>query len=177
MPRQVASIVRGSVLCSRVLSLAEDRLDRIEIGRVARQEEQLGAGGADQLPDGLAFVAAEVVHDDDIAGTKRRKEHLLDVEAETLAIDRPLEKPRRLNPIMAQGGQERHCLPAAVRNLGGEPLAARCPPPQGRHIGPGPSLVDEDQALRFDAILVFDPLSSPPGHVGTIAFASRHAFF
>ena len=35
----------------------------------------------------------------------------------------------------------------------------------------------ESQALRFDAILVFDPLGSPPCDVGTIAFASHYAFF
>ena len=78
---------------------------------------------------------------------------------------------------MAQGGQEGHGHPAAVWNLGGKPLATRCPPPQGRHIGPGPGLVDEDQALRFDAILIFDPLGSSSCHVGAIAFASHHAFF
>ena len=73
MPRQVASIVRGSVLCSRVLSLAEDRLDRIEIGRVARQEEQLGDGAADQAAHRLGLVAAEIVHNDDVAGAQGKR--------------------------------------------------------------------------------------------------------
>ncbi|MGQ0686205.1 winged helix-turn-helix transcriptional regulator [Bradyrhizobium sp.] len=34
------------------------------------QEEQLGAGGANELTHDLAFVAAEIVHDDDISGPK-----------------------------------------------------------------------------------------------------------
>jgi hypothetical protein len=38
------------------LELGEDLFDRVEIGRVARQEEQFGAGGSDQVADGLAFV-------------------------------------------------------------------------------------------------------------------------
>src|SRR5262249_20693682 len=89
---------------------------------------------------------------------------------------RPLEKPWCLDGVMAQCGQEGHGLPAAVWNFGGKPLAAWRPSPQCRHIGPGPGLVDEDQALRFDATLIFDPLSSPSGYVWTIAFASHHAF-
>ena len=45
MPRQVASAVRGSVLRNRVIELGKDLLDRVEIGRVARQKDQLGARG------------------------------------------------------------------------------------------------------------------------------------
>ena len=64
MPRQVVSVVRGSVLRSRGLELGKDLLDRVEVGRVARQKEQLGAGAADQFTDCLALMAAEVIHDD-----------------------------------------------------------------------------------------------------------------
>ncbi|MBB4375068.1 hypothetical protein GGD63_007912 [Bradyrhizobium sp. cir1] len=55
--------------------------------------------------------------------------------------------------------------------------AARRASPQGGHIGPSPSLVDEDQPFSFDAIRILCPLGSPPRDLGTIAFASRHAFF
>src|SRR5690242_15381009 len=96
---------------------------------------------------------------------------------EAVAIDRTLEKPGCLDPITTQRRQECHGLPAAMWNLGGKPLTARRPSPQWCHIGSGPGLVDEDQTLRPDAILVFDPLGSPPCDVGTIAFASHHAFF
>ena len=122
-------------------------------------------------------MAAEIVQDHNVASTKRWEKDLLHVEAEAVAVDRALEKPWRIDAVMTQGRQEGHGLPAAVWNLGGEPLATRRPSPQGRHIGSGPGLVDEDQALRFDAILIFDPLGSSPGDVRTIAFASHHAFF
>jgi hypothetical protein len=51
-------------------------------------------------------MAAEIVHDYDVAGTKRREKDLFDVEAETIAIDWPLKKPWRLDPVVTQGGQE-----------------------------------------------------------------------
>src|SRR6185437_3353766 len=49
------------------------------IGRVFGQEEQLRSGGADELTHDFASVAAEIVHDDDVAGAKRREENLLHV--------------------------------------------------------------------------------------------------
>src|SRR5947199_7984886 len=51
-----------------MLELGEELLDRIEIGGVFRQEEELCARGPDRLADGAAFVRAQVVHHDDIAG-------------------------------------------------------------------------------------------------------------
>jgi hypothetical protein len=125
----------------------------------------------------FASMAAEIVHHHDVAGTKRREKDLFDIEAEAVAVDWTFKEPWRLDPVMAQSCQERHGLPAAVRNLGRQPLAAWRPSPQCRHIGPGPGLVDEDQTFRLDAILIFDPLGSPPCDVVTIAFASHQAFF
>jgi hypothetical protein len=78
---------------------------------------------------------------------------------------------------MAQRRDESHGLPAAVRHLANEPLATWCPTSQGAHIGSGPGLVDKDKPLRIDAFLMLHPLRSPSRHVGTIPFASHHAFF
>lgn len=50
------------------LKLGEHLLDRVEVGRVRRQEEEPRTGSADGAANGLALVAAEVVDPDDIAG-------------------------------------------------------------------------------------------------------------
>jgi hypothetical protein len=71
----------------------------------------VGAFGSEDGAGGLAFVAAEVVQDDDIARREGRGENLLDVEEEGLAVDRPIDPPRRINPVVAQRGDGR------VRNL------------------------------------------------------------
>lgn len=39
--------------------------------------------------DGLTFLAPEIVHVADVAGTKRRDEDLFDIEMEALAVDGP----------------------------------------------------------------------------------------
>ena len=53
-------------------ALGEDLLDRVEIGRVGGQVEQLCTRRADRLTDGGGLVAAEVVHHDDIASPQVR---------------------------------------------------------------------------------------------------------
>jgi hypothetical protein len=164
-------------LSQEMLELCEDLLDWIQVWRVFGQEEQLGAGRTDELSHRPAFVAAEVIHDHDVAGTKRWDEHLFDIEAEALAVDRTLEQPRRVDAVVTQCRQESHGLPAAVRHLADEPLAACRPAAQWSHIGSGPGLVDEDKPLRIDVFLIFGPLCASPRDVRTVAFASHHAFF
>jgi len=160
-----------------MLELGEDLFDGVEVGRIFGQEEELGAGRADKLAHGFALVTAEIVHDNDVTLTKRRHQDAGHIGAKALAVDRPLKKPRRIDPIEAERGQEGHRVPATVRDLGHAALAARRPSAQWSHVGLGPGLVDEDQALRRDAILILCPLRPPPRHVGAIAFASHHAFF
>ena len=50
------------------LELGEDLLDGVEVRGVWRQEEELCAGTSDGLANRLSLVAAQVVHDDDMAG-------------------------------------------------------------------------------------------------------------
>jgi hypothetical protein len=48
-------------------------------------------------------MAAEVIQDDDTAGPKDGQKNLLDIGAKACAIDRPLDEPWRIDPIMTQG--------------------------------------------------------------------------
>ncbi len=46
----------------------EELFDRVQIGRVFQQEEEVSASRTDSEADRIAFVRAEIVHDHDIAG-------------------------------------------------------------------------------------------------------------
>ena len=107
------------------LELGKDLLDRVEIRRVARQEEQLGADAADQLANRIALMAAKVIHDDDVAGAEGGDQELFDVSAETGAVDRPVNDAGSGDPVTAQCRQKGQCPPAAVRQLGDQAGAAR----------------------------------------------------
>ena len=167
---------RGGV-AKQVFELGKDLFNRVQIGRVFWQEEKLGADRADELANCLAPVAAEVVQDDDIAGSKDGQQNLLDIGTKAHTIDWPFDEPWRIDPVMAQSRQEGHSLPAAVRNLGVKSVSARRPSPQRRHIGPGPGLVDEDQPGRIDARPELQPLRAPACDIGAGALAGDQRLF
>ena len=50
----------------------EELLDRVQIGRVFWQKEQSGADQADETPDCLAMVAAEIVDHYEVVRPQRR---------------------------------------------------------------------------------------------------------
>ena len=91
----------GGSLPQKVFELGEDLLDRVEVRRVFRQEEEPGSHRADQLADGFALMAAKIVQDDNVTGAKCRQKNLLDVETKALAIDGALDKPWRIDAIVA----------------------------------------------------------------------------
>jgi hypothetical protein len=160
-----------------VFQLREDLLDGVQIGRVFGQEQQLGASRSDRSPNGFSFVAAEIVHHHKITSFEGWHEHPLDISREALAVDRAVENPWGVDAVMAQRRHKGHRLPMAVRNFGFEPLAPRRPAPERRHVGLGPGLIDEHQALGIDPGLILFPLLPPSRHVRTILFAGEHGFF
>lgn len=67
-------------LSHQVLEFGEDLLDRVEVGRVRRQEEQSSADGPDRRSHGLAFMAAEVIENDNVARPQGWNKLRLDIE-------------------------------------------------------------------------------------------------
>ena len=76
-----------------MFELGEDLLDGVEIGTVSWQEDEMRPGFSDGVSSGFAFVRAKIVQDDDVTPGERRDEHLLDVEGEDVAVDRPVDDP------------------------------------------------------------------------------------
>ena len=157
--------------------LGKDLLDGIEIWRVRRQEEELGAGQAEGSANGFAFVAAKIIHDDDIAGLQCWQEYLLDISQETGAIDRSIDDARGIDAIGAQCCQEGQRPPSSERDFGDEALAARASSMNTRHVGLGPGLINKDQAFRIELSLMRPPALTPPFYVGAILLGCVQAFF
>ena len=64
----------------------------------------------------MPLVAAEFIENDDVAWGQGRREHLLDISCEQLAIDWTIDNPGRVDAIVPQGGDEGQRLPVAVRH-------------------------------------------------------------
>jgi len=167
---------RGS-FTQQMLELGEHLLDGVQVWGVFRQEEEFGTGGPYGSANSLSLMTAEIVHDDNVAGSQGRDEKLLDIDLKRLAVDRTVEEPWGIDAIMTERGEEGHGLPATVGDLGPEPRAARRPSPERRHVGLGPSLIEEDQAAGFNPVLIGQPPRAPSRDVGAILFAGEHGFF
>src|SRR5262249_28744026 len=152
-------------------------LDWIEIGRVAGQEEQLGADAADQTAHSLALVTAQIVHDDDIAGAEGRDQELLNIGAKAGAVDWSVDDAGRGDAVVAQRRQEGQCPPAALRYLGDQASAATAAPMAAGHVGLGPGLVDEHQALGVKPALIRLPPAPAASDFGAILLAGVQSFF
>ena len=169
----------GSLLSDAhpVLDLGEGLLDRVEVGGVGWQVPEPCAGLADHPPDSGRLMGSEIVHDDDVAGLKHGHELLLDIGAEALAVDRPVEDTRRCQPVAAQRAEKGQRAPMAMRGKAAQALAAWPPAAQRRHAGFDPSLVDEDQPSRIEAGLPGAPALPPPRDVSAGLLKGEQRFF
>src|ERR1700688_4494554 len=176
MAAVTASKLRAAALRSRCLSLAKNCSIGLRSGEYFGRKKSLAP--IDRIarrtahPLWLPRLSITTISPGFKVGTRT-----FDVEAELLAVDRAIEQPWSVDAIVAQRRQERHGLPASVRDFGSEPHAPRPPSPERRHVGLGPGLVDEDQAGRLDPALTGCPLGASPRDVRTILFAGVHGFF
>lgn len=147
-----------------VLDLREGLLDRIEVRGIWREIPE--AGCADHLADGVGFVRAEIVHDDDIARLEHGHELLLDIGAEALAIDRPVEDARGGQTIASKRTEECQCAPVTMGRKATQALALRSPAIEWGHVGLDPGFIDEDQSLGVEMTLQAVPTLPAAGDVG-----------
>lgn len=122
-------------------------------------------------------MAAEVVHDDDVARAERRHQELFDIGEEGLAVDRTVDHAGRIDPVTAQRGKEGEGSPFSMGHLRAKSLPAPAAAMGAGHVGLGPGFIDENQTGGIETPLIFTPLRSSPGDPWPILFAGEQAFF
>src|SRR5215207_9230217 len=163
------------------LDLGPARLDRAQVGRVARQQARLEAGRPDRLADGGGLVRREVVHDHERARTvaQRRRQDLLHEGPEHGRGGRGGDGHHRGQPAQAEGADQRQAAPAAGRHRAAGPLAAPGPGEAARHARVDAALVDEDQLAGVEA--AGGDLPAPGGtllgEVGAVLFGGPERLF
>lgn len=135
------------------------------------------ASGPDGVLDGLAFVAAKIVHNDGVARAQGRRQLGGDIELEDLAIHRTVEDQGRDDAVMAQAGNKGGGPPMAMRGAPDQAFATATASMAAVHIGLGPGLVNEDQALGIKTMLIGLPPRACLGDVRSVLFVGQHGFF
>ena len=107
----------GRCLSDEAFELGEDLLDRIEIRRVFRQEEETRACGLDRVSHGFSFVRPQIVEHDDVVAFEGRCEELLDGGEKPLAVDLTETDAKHLIGIGRQPGGELLVLDLPARPL------------------------------------------------------------
>ena len=159
-----------------MLKLGEHLLDGIEIGAFGRQEEKVGAGIAYRPSDGLASMAAQIAEDDDVAGVECRDEALDHPSVECRAVDGPVEHERSIDPVVAQGGKERHGAPAGVGCPADQAMSAGAPASPRAMLVSAQVSVDEDEACGIDPPLTATPPFALAADARPVLFAGECYF-
>ncbi len=160
-----------------MLDLGEGLLDRVEIGRVWRQEPEPCAGGPDGMTDGCGFMTAQIVHDHDVAKPQGWEQLLTNIGAEAFTVDWAVEDAWRGEFVAAQRAQESQGSPMAVRGEAARALSPWPPAAKRSHVGLDPRLVDENQTSRIEATLPRSPALTATGNVGPGLLKSEQRFF
>ena len=159
------------------LELGEDLLDRVQIGRVRWQIEQVCATGLDGFTHASHLVRAAVVHDHDVARSERRGQSPLDIGANTFAVDGTVEDARCGDPVMTQRREEGARLPVAMGYGGHQALPAPGPAMAPGHGRRGPGFVDKHQALGAPCRLPLAPRGPRPGDVRAVLLGGVPGLF
>ena len=110
-------------------------------------------------------------------GLSLRNEELLDIGFERERVDGPVEDERRNEAVETQAGDEGRRLPMAMRYGGSQPFPLGRAAVAARHIGRGPGLVDEDQLLRIEIELAFEPGLATFQNVGPLLLGRVRGLF
>jgi hypothetical protein len=130
-----------------------------------------------QVARARAAVKAVGAKADDAARSQRRHQHRLDIGGEQVAVDRSVDHAGAIDAVVPQGGDEGQRLPVAVRHVRTQPLPAKAPPAQRRHVGLDPGLIDEGQPAGGDLALMGLPAGALEGDVRARLLGGRHGFF
>ena len=138
----------GGGLADQCLELGECHLDRVEVGTVRRQEQEPRADVFQDAGGLRAAVGGEVVEDHDIALLQGRGQLGFDIEVEEFAVYWPTNDPGRVQPVMAQGGDEGLGLPVSEGGVIDQTRPAGGPSCRLGHVGLERGFVDKPYACQ-----------------------------
>jgi hypothetical protein len=122
-------------------------------------------------------VDREVIEDQDIAGLKRRHEHLFDIREERGTVDRAVKDGRRVEAIEAEGDDDRMRLPMTAGRVVVEPRPTRTSPVPPQQIGRDAAFVEKDVLPYIAERLPLAPAAPLSRDVWTPLLVGVQGFF
>ncbi len=159
------------------LELGERLFDRIEVGTVGRQKPNLRADGFNRGADRRLFVHHEVIEDDDIAGSQRRRQDLFDVGEKADIVDRAIEDRRGADPVDRQRGDHRRRFPMTARRVVVQSGAPRTATVATQEIGGDAALVQKDVLAGIVQRQRVAPRAALRGDISPSLFVGVYGFF
>ena len=177
MAFQRPSLVHSAALRSKVFSLVTAFSIGLRSRTVGKQVQDLGFPGLDRFPDTGNLMARQIIENEDVAGGECRRQNLLDIGSEEVAVDRAVEHVRSGDAGRSQTGDQGGRLPMAVRNRREQAQAAGAAAQAAGHVGGRPGLVKKNQAFRIEGRLATDEDTPLLNHIIPLLLGGVQAFF
>lgn len=123
------------------------------------------------------LVDREVIEDHDIAGLKRRHQHVFDIREERGTVDGPVKDGRRVEAIEAEGGDDRMRLPMTAGCVVVEPRPTRTSPVPPQQIGGDAAFVEKDVLPHIPERLPLAPTAPLSDDVWAALLVGVNGFF
>ena len=149
----------------------------IEIGGIRRPPTDRGPQRGDQGLDRRPFVRGQIVHDHAVTGPQGGHQHLADIGQKNVVVRRALDDHARRGSSAPDGGNHGRAAPMTMRGLVVDPLAARRPAPQTRHVGLGARFIQEYQPIHVPVGTLRRPRRAGRRNVGAVLFAGAECLF
>lgn len=124
-----------------------------------------------------AFMARQVVENDDIARLEYRDKLGFNPGLEAFTVERPIEHPRGINAIEPKPSHEGQRLPVSMRHPAQKRGAASAPAAHPGHVGLDPGLIHKDEPSWVNLVLVRFPALPEALCLGPQLLLSEHGFF
>jgi len=123
------------------------------------------------------MMGRQVVHHDDVTGSERRPQDLIEVREKDIAVHRAIEQARCGQPVDAQGREERAGLPVLVWRVIVHATAAETAPVPPNQIRRNAAFIKKNKAFRVNRGGDRPPGRARGDDVGAILFGRACRFF
>jgi hypothetical protein len=151
--------------------------DGVEIGAVGWEKHDTGLAFGQDGRHALDLVRGQVVHYQNVARPHLRREFLLDIFQEQLAIESAIDDHRSEQSVQSKRSDEGCALPMAMRDQVDDALLGWSPAIKPSHLRRAEGFVEENETTRVDARLEDLPGGPCDDNVRPILLGGVERFF